>query len=404
MSDTSFRPSSSVRPNVFADARAEQPNNSTDVRADVSGVERFALRAIPTWLDGGVQTSHGTDESPRAISSGRRLASGGGGADGYTLREACGRGDLERPNFDIDVPAGGYAWWYIDGVSDDGLRAVSIIGFIGSVFSPWYHWSGRGNPANNCCINVATYGPQGRFAMTDRGENALRRSKDVLTVGPSKMAWQDGQLVIDISELSSLPLISRMRGQIRVMPSAVTSVELPLTTDGAHVWRPFAPTARISVNLEAKGWQFDGHGYFDSNFGTRPLEHDFSYWTWGRFPTQDGSTCFYDADRRDGTRLEASIAFDKNGLASLVDAPPRTPFKRTMWALRRETRADAGVIPRQIKPMLDAPFYSRSIVETQVNGEVVRGVHEALDLKRYGQPLLKPMLAMRVPRRTKWKF
>ena len=42
--------------------------------------------------------------------------------------------------------------------------------------------------------------------------------------------------------------------------------------------------------------------------------------------------------------------------------------------------------------------------ETQVNGEVVRGVHEALDLKRYGQPLLKPMLAMRVPRRTKWKF
>jgi carotenoid 1,2-hydratase len=54
--------------------------------------------------------------------------------------------------------------------------------------------------------------------------------------------------------------------------------------------------------------------------------------------------------------------------------------------------------------MLDAPFYSRSIVETQVNGEVVRGVHEALDLKRYGQPLLKPMLAMRVPRRTKWKF
>ncbi|MDG1011117.1 MAG: carotenoid 1,2-hydratase [Amylibacter sp.] len=279
-----------------------------------------------------------------------------------------------------------------------------MIGFIGSVFSPWYHWSGRRNPANNCCINVATYGPQGRFSMTDRGTSALRQSKDLLKIGPSQMAWQDRQLVIDINEVSSLPLVSRIRGQIRLTPSAVTSVELPLTTDGAHVWRPFAPTSRINVDLESKGWQFDGHGYFDSNFGTRPLEQDFSYWTWGRFPTQDGSTCFYDADRRDGTRLEASIAFDKNGLASFVNAPPRTPFKRTMWALRRETRADAGVIPRQIKPMLDAPFYSRSIVETQVNGEVVRGVHEALDLNRYGQPLLKPMLAMRVPRRTKWKF
>ncbi|MAD95417.1 MAG: carotenoid 1,2-hydratase [Rhodobacteraceae bacterium] len=304
----------------------------------------------------------------------------------------------------MDVPASGYAWWYVDGVSDDGLRAVSIIGFIGSVFSPWYHWSGRGNPANNCCINVATYGPQGRFAMTDRGESALQRSKDALIIGPSQMVWQNDQLVIDINEVSSLPLISRMRGQIRVVPSAVTSVELPLTIDGAHVWRPFAPTARISVDLEAKGWQFDGHGYFDSNFGTRALEKDFSYWTWGRFPTEDGSTCFYDADRRDGTRLDASIAFDINGLASRVDAPPRTPFKRTMWALRRETRADEGVVPRQIKPMLDAPFYSRSVVETQVNGEVVRGVHEALDLNRYRRPLLKPLLAVRVPRRTKWTF
>ena len=201
--------------------------------------------------------------------------------------------------------------------------------------------------------------------MTDRGTSALRQSKDLLKIGPSQMAWQDRQLVIDINEVSSLPLVSRIRGQIRLTPSAVTSVELPLTTDGAHVWRPFAPTSRISVDLESEGWQFDGHGYFDSNFGTRSLEQDFSYWTWGRFPTQDGSTCFYDGC---------------------------------------ETRADAGVIPRQIKPMLDAPFYSRSIVETQVNGEVVRGVHEALDLNRYGQPLLKPMLAMRVPRRTKWKF
>jgi carotenoid 1,2-hydratase len=240
--------------------------------------------------------------------------------------------------------------------------------------------------------------------MTDRGESALRRSKDALTVGPSQMAWQDGQLVIYINEVSSPPIVSRMRGQIRITPSAVTSVELPLTQDGAHVWRPFAPTARIAVDLEAEGWQFEGHGYFDSNFGTRPLEQDFSYWTWGRFPTKDGSACFYDADRRDGTRLDAAIAFDRDGVASFVDAPPRTPFKRTLWALRRETRADAGVTPRQIKAMLDAPFYSRSVVETQVNGEVVQGVHEALDLNRYAQPLLKPMLACRVPRRAKWRF
>jgi carotenoid 1,2-hydratase len=54
--------------------------------------------------------------------------------------------------------------------------------------------------------------------------------------------------------------------------------------------------------------------------------------------------------------------------------------------------------------MLDAPFYSRSVVHTQINGEVVTGVHEALDLDRFRSPFLKPMLAVRVPRRVGWTF
>ncbi|WP_366942116.1 carotenoid 1,2-hydratase [uncultured Litoreibacter sp.] len=278
------------------------------------------------------------------------------------------------------------------------------MGFIGSVFSPWYHWSGRGNPANNCCINVATYGPGGRFTMTDRGETALRQSSDILQVGPSSMKWTGSELVISINEMSSLPLISRVRGTIAVTPSAVTDLELPLTSDGAHVWRPFAPTSRIQVDLEANGWQFEGHGYFDANFGTRSLEEDFSYWTWGRFPTAGGSTCFYDAQRLDGTSLHAAIAFGPDGHGRIIDAPKSTPFKRTLWALRREARADPGTTPKQIKAMLDAPFYSRSLVETQINGETVQGVHEALDLRRYANPLLKPMLAVRVPRRSNWRF
>jgi carotenoid 1,2-hydratase len=218
------------------------------------------------------------------------------------------------------------------------------------------------------------------------------------------MRWTGHDLVIDINEVSSLPLISRMRGQIRVKPSAITKVEMPLTPDGAHVWRPFAPSARIAVDLEATGWQFDGHGYFDGNFGTRPLERDFKTWTWARYPTGSGATCFYDANRRDGSTLDAAINFDPDGTARAVSGPPSSPIRRTLWALRRDTRADVGTVPKQVKAMLDAPFYSRSVVETQIDGERVQGVHEALDLNRYASPLLKPMLAVRVPRRPKWSF
>ncbi|GFE49456.1 acyclic carotenoid 1,2-hydratase [Roseobacter cerasinus] len=281
---------------------------------------------------------------------------------------------------------------------------MSVIGFIGSVFSPWYRWSGRRNPQNHVCINVATYGPGGRFTMTDRGASALRQTASRFEVGPSMMRWDRDQLVIDINEISSPPLINRIRGQIRVIPSALTQVELPLTEDSAHIWRPFAPRARIEVDIDRPGWQWQGEGYFDANFGTRALEEDFSYWTWGRFPTGSGATCFYDATRRDGSELATAVRFGATGEAQATALPPKARLGRSLWAVKRETRADAGFKPRQTLAMLDAPFYTRAAVETQLDGAKVTGVHEALDLRRFRSPFLKPMLAVRVPRRRSWSF
>ncbi len=218
------------------------------------------------------------------------------------------------------------------------------------------------------------------------------------------MRWDGDRLVIDVNEIGSPPLISRVTGQIILTPSAITDIELPLSTDGAHIWRPFAPTSQISVDLNGAGWQWEGHGYFDANFGTRALEEDFSYWTWGRYPTQGGSTCFYDAKRLNGSELAVAVQFDENGHAQDIPPPPKARLKRSLWAVARETRSDAGYQPQQVKNMLDAPFYSRSAVKTQLNGLETVGVHEALDLVRFRSPFLKPMLALRVPRRARWRF
>nr|WP_304522399.1 carotenoid 1,2-hydratase [Cognatishimia sp. MH4019] len=240
--------------------------------------------------------------------------------------------------------------------------------------------------------------------MTDRGRDALQQTNDTFTVGPSSMRWEGGNLVIDINEVSSPPLISRVRGRVIVTPSAVTQVELPLTEDGSHVWRPFAPSSHIRVELDREGWEWEGHGYFDANFGTRALEQDFDYWTWGRYPVEDGSVCFYDATRRDGTDLAIGVHFDHDGNARVMNAPPKVGFRRSLWGVKRETRADAGYKPHQVKNMLDAPFYSRSAVKIQYAGEETVGVHEALDLNRFRGPWLMPMLAVRVPRRKGWRF
>ncbi|WP_375552831.1 carotenoid 1,2-hydratase [Rhodophyticola porphyridii] len=286
-------------------------------------------------------------------------------------------------------------------MSDDGEKAISIIGFIGSVFSPWYRWSGRKNPADHCCLNVVTYGRGGRWTMTDRGQEALKLSDDRLQIGPSAMQWDGEKLIVEINEIST-PHAQRISGTVTVRPSALTTVELPLTEDGAHVWRPFAPKAEIDVALNRPGWTWSGHGYFDANFGTRALEADFSYWTWGRFPLKDGAACFYDAVRRDGTDLATAIGFAEDGTPRAIEMPPKARLARPFWLVKRETRADEGYAPKQVKAMLDAPFYNRSAVRTRINGEETVGVHEALDLNRFSSNWLMPMLAVRVPRRQRW--
>ena len=277
-----------------------------------------------------------------------------------------------------------------------------MIGFVGSVFSPWYAWSGRRDPAHHCCLNVVTYGPGGRFTMTDRGRSALRQSRDALQIGPSRMAWQNGSLVIDVNEISALPRISRVRGQIRLTPTAITEVEALLTPDARHIWRPLAPSARIEVDL-SQGHSWSGHGYLDANFGQAALEADFQRWTWGRYPrAHGGTTCFYDGIRTDGSTLALGLDVTTDGTAAQIGLPPLTPLAPTGWRIRRDARCDAGERPRQVKALLDTPFYSRSVVQTRIAGESVTGVHEALDLTRFRRPIVKAMLAFRVPRRANW--
>jgi carotenoid 1,2-hydratase len=216
------------------------------------------------------------------------------------------------------------------------------------------------------------------------------------------MAWVNGSLVIDVDEVSSLPLISRVSGQIRLTPSGLTEVEATLTPSASHIWRPFAPSAKIEVDL-TEGHRWQGHGYFDANFGSAALEADFRRWTWGRFPrAHGGATCFYDGIRMDGSTLALGLDVAADGTAEEITPPPLARLSRTAWGISRDTRCDAGARPRQTMTMLEAPFYSRCLVQTQIEGETTIGVHEALDLTRFRSPLMKPLLAVRVPRRAGW--
>ena len=292
---------------------------------------------------------------------------------------------------------GGYAWWYVDALSDDGQHGLTIIAFVGSVFSPYYAWSGRGDPLNHCAVNVALYGPRGhRWAMTERARGAVRREADVLTIGPSALAWDGQGLTVAIDEIT-VPFPSRLSGTVRIEPAGLNPHEFILDAKGRHVWRPIAPTARVVAQFSHPALSWRGSGYIDMNAGAEPLENGFNAWTWSRAGLGQGAAVLYDADRCEGGRLSLALRFDASGGFQQVTPPPIVTLPKTGWRLDRHTRSDDGAA-RVTRRFEDTPFYSRALVEAQLFGERAASVHESLSLRRFSNPIVRLMLPFRMPR------
>lgn len=304
---------------------------------------------------------------------------------------------------------GGYAWWYVDALSDDGRHALAIIGFLGSVFSPYYARARRrgapqgADPADHCALNVALYGESTgshRWAMTERGRGHLQRDASTLAIGPSAMRWESDALVIDIDEVT-VPLPRRLRGKLRVQPRALAGQSFELDGGGLHSWRPIAPSARVEVEMTEPALRWRGEGYFDSNIGQRPLEADFMRWNWSRAALADGGTAvLYDVAGRRDDALSLALRFDRMGGSEPFDAPAVTALPPAGWRMQRATRCEEPGTPRVLRTLEDSPFYSRSLIESHLLGQRVRAVHESLSLERWSRPWCQWMLPFRMPRRA----
>ncbi len=95
------------------------------------------------------------------------------------------------PDFAATVPRNGYAWWYVDALSDCGRHGLTLIAMLGCVFSPWYARArrrGGADPLEHSALNLALYGGVGRrWAMTERGARAVERDESRLAIGPSSL-------------------------------------------------------------------------------------------------------------------------------------------------------------------------------------------------------------------------
>ncbi|WP_005221483.1 hypothetical protein [Marichromatium purpuratum] len=311
------------------------------------------------------------------------------------------------PDFNIDVPPRGYAWWYVDALSDDGRHGLTIIAFIGSVFSPYYfkgRHRGKLDPREYCAVNACLYGEQRRWAMTERGADALTQSDDALTIGPSSVRWNPDQtLTVELDEMG-MPfpqrvVPQRIRGRIHVKPNFINQRVFTLDANGRHHWRPIAPTARVEVELDRPDLKWSGHAYLDRNWGAEPLEDAFAYWDWCRATLgEDESAVLYNMDRRDGTPFSLALNFAADGTISEFDPPPNHKLPRgTVWRSPRSMQADEP--PRIVETLEDTPFYTRSVVSAKLQGRQAEAVHESVSLDRFTSPWVQPLLPYRMPKR-----
>lgn len=307
---------------------------------------------------------------------------------------------MHGPRFDLTVAPGGYAWWYLDAGSDDGRFGLTLIAFVGSVFSPFYASArrrGHAEAIDHCALNVALYGDASRWAMTERDRSAVSRTAESFTVGPSRLQWQDGALVIDVNEITA-PWPRRLRGSIRVQPRGATACRVALDSHGRHHWQPIAPCARIELDFAEPALRWAGEGYLDSNTGSEPLEAAFSSWDWSRTRRADGTTqVFYDVERRDRTSLGLGLAFDRLGDTRACAAPPAVDLPPTLWRIRRRMRGTPGALAR-IRTVEDTPFYARSMVMGD-GAETEQVVHESLSLDRFDSRWVQTLLPFRMWRR-----
>jgi carotenoid 1,2-hydratase len=389
----------SLRP-ADRQATGTAPHHDTaGVQHTLSGHGRGDLWTRDTWLAGNLHAAGRAQQNSGSLHDGGQRESGRGDSNGRAFgTDSCSLSHA-GPDFALKVPDNGYAWWYVDGISDDGQHGITLIAFVGSVFSPYYKSArrkGLTDPENHCALNVALYSRgAARWAMTERSKPTLTRSRDIFAIGPSAIRYDGTDFIIDIDE-KAFPLIASVRGQIRISPSLMPARAFALDDAGRHIWQPIAPMGRIDVTMQAPALSWRGHAYVDHNRGLEPIEDGFAAWEWSRSEGKSRSLILFDTQPRAGAARHMALSFHQDGGIESFNAPPRQPMRRGLWMMARHTRSENE--PQLLRTLEDAPFYTRNMIRSKLDGEDMTGVHESLSLDRFNSPVVQHMLPFRMPR------
>jgi carotenoid 1,2-hydratase len=277
-----------------------------------------------------------------------------------------------------------------------------IIGFLGTVFSPRYYRArrlGATDPYDHCALNVALYGENlDRWVFTEYDRTRTQCSDDTLRLGHNRLEYTDDSLICHIDDLTA-PLPSRVRGTVRLDCTRGGGPPVRLLPGREHLWRVIVPCGEVHVDLQQPRLTWRGQGYFDSNNGDEPLEVAFQHWSWLRATTAARRTLVvYHLSPSCGAEVTHALEFDPQGSCSVFDAPPAVSLRKSSWGIPRQVATEDPARAQLRSVLENAPFYVRSVVDTQLCGETVTAIHECASLERFQSPWVRSLLPFRMRR------
>jgi len=306
---------------------------------------------------------------------------------------------------------GGYAWWHLDLLDEDG-NGLNLSWSFGLPLLSGLR-RGAAPPLSRPALTLAIHrGGAQAFSLVQElppDEVDWRPESGYGLFGRSLIALQsDGShLRLEIALDLELPRSPRLQGKI-VAEGPIRFGGDDATGHSRHLWSPLLATCPGSARLDgALRYAMDGRSGLSHSAGLAPIHRlGVSRWDAGHvvMPRHDLMWLLHDGVRgQEGTALVLDVAED--GGARTAGGPFEIlEFARSGWGLRRPQRwrihdAEGRPVEISVRAVLESTaVFQRLLLTARSGDEQGVGVAELLAPRRLDRLWSRPLMALRVHR------
>lgn len=326
------------------------------------------------------------------------------------------RDSAEFPSPAALTAPGGFAWWYLDAVNEDGDGLVLIWSF-GLPFLPGQGQAaraGHGLPATQRpSLNLAVYrgGAERFYLLQEHPPESAQLTPEGGTMGASTLrSWiAEDQRHLEVVLDTPVPGSPHpLTGQLRLSAPAV-DLPGPVGPPSAHAWRPLACACTVAAELKLGDERLlsgSFRAYHDRNESPSPLHTlGIEHWIWGRVAFPDHERIFYALWPESGGAPQVlGLRVDRDGRMTALGQPRIAlgPARRTLYGMTRWDSVDIldGERPwlnvGELQTVDNGPFYLRFVARALAEGVEGVGVVEAVRPGRVDLDWQRPMVRTRV--------